>query len=126
MKNLNINIYPDLVFYPVINFNYQTGVCEISGESYMEDTFKFYEPVINWLRDYIKEKKAVIFNLKLTYFNTSSSKFILEILEILKIYKKEGNSVNVSWYYNKEDPDMLKEIDEFVDEAGIEINTITF
>ncbi len=124
MENLNLN--PNITFYPIINFNYQTGICEIAGESYMEDTFNFYEPVINWLKDYTNEKKPVVFNVKLAYFNSSSSKFILEILYLLENYQKEGNSANVNWYYNKDDHDMLKEIDEFVITTGIKINIYTF
>jgi hypothetical protein len=124
MKNLNINIYPDLVFYPVVNFDYKTGICEISGESFMEDTYKFYEPIIEWLNEYIKEKKTIVLNIKLTYFNTSSSKFILVILNTLKKYKNDSNNATVNWFYNKEDIDMLKEIVEFQDETGLEINKI--
>jgi len=124
MKNLNINIYPDLVFYPVVNFDYKTRICEISGESFMEDTYKFYEPIIEWLNEYIKEKKTIVLNIKLTYFNTSSSKFILVILNTLKKYKNDSNNATVNWFYNKEDIDMLKEIVEFQDETGLEINKI--
>ncbi len=124
MKNLNINIYPDLIFYPVVNFDYKTGLCEISGESFMEDTYKFYEPIIEWLNEYIKEKKTIVLNIKLTYFNTSSSKFILVILNTLNNYIKNGNNAAVNWFYNKEDIDMLKEIVEFQDETGLGINAI--
>ena len=122
MESLYINIYPDLIYYPVINFNYYSGVCELSGESYMEETYKFYDPVINWLNAYTEEKKPVTLNIKLTYFNTSSSRFILEILDILKEYKDKGGQIEANWYYRKEDPDMLKEIKGFSFETGVDIN----
>ena len=126
MESLYINSYPDLIYYPVVNFNYYSGVCEISGESYMEETYKFYEPVIEWLRDFIKEQKPIIFNIKLIYFNTSSSRFLLEILDILKGFSDSGNSVEVNWYYRPDDPDMLNEINGFEGETGISINAIQF
>jgi hypothetical protein len=126
MENLYLDIHPELIFFPVVDFNYETGICEISGESYMEDSFKFYEPVVKWLRQYTSEKKPVIFNIKVTYFNTSSSRFILEILDLLNTYKSEGNSAVVNWYYKKDDPDMLKEINDFIEETGMEITPITF
>ena len=126
MESLYINNYPELIYYPVVNFNYYSGVCEISGESYMEETYKFYEPVIDWLRDYIKEQKPIIFNIKLVYFNTSSSRFLLEILDILKGYLDTGNSVEVNWYYKIEDPDMLNEVNSFESETGIPIKTFRF
>ncbi|HEY4786158.1 MAG TPA: DUF1987 domain-containing protein [Bacteroidales bacterium] len=126
MENLHININPELVYYPIIDFNYQSGICEISGESYMEETYKFYEPVINWLENYIREKRPVVLNIKLTYFNTSSSRFILEILYILKKYKNEGGSAEVNWYYKNDDPDILTEINDFIEETGIDIHIFTF
>jgi hypothetical protein len=122
MESLHINIYPDLVYYPTVDFNYETGICEIAGESYMEESFKFFEPVILWLREYISMKKPISFNIKLTYFNTSTSRFILEILDMLKNYQDEGNDVQVNWFYKKEDPDMLNEINDFAGETGVIIN----
>lgn len=126
MNNLFINIHPNLLYYPQVHFDYQTGKCEISGESYMEETFKFYEPIVTWLRDYIAEGRTIDFNIKLTYFNTSSSRFILEIIDMLKAYKEKGGNVSVNWYYKEEDPDMLNEINDFMGETGMEINVIKF
>jgi len=124
MENLYINDNPNLVYFPVVSFNYVNGVCEISGESYMEETYKFYQPLLKWLNDYIAEKKSIDFNFKLSYFNTSSSRSILEILEILRKYKVTGGKVNINWYYNIEDPDMVGEINGFEFETGLEIKAI--
>lgn len=126
MKNLHLNIHPELIYYPIVYFNYQTGILEISGESYMEETYNFYEPVILWIREFVAEGKPVIFNIKLTYFNTSSSRFILEIIDILKDYKDKNGNVQINWYYKKDDPDMLNEIGDFVKETEMEINASTF
>ncbi len=126
MENLNVNINPELIYYPVVDFNYETGICEISGESYMEGTYKFYEPLIDWLKNYISENKPIVFNIRLTYFNTSSSKFLLEILDILKGYSDKEGKVTVNWFYKAEDPDMLNEISDFIEETGIAINIMLF
>lgn len=124
MENLHVNINPELVYYPIVDFNYHTGICEISGESYMEETYKFYEPLVSWLQNYIKEKKSIVFNIKLTYFNTSSSRFISEILDNLKNYKNDGGKVEINWHYKNDDPDMLSEINDFMEETGIKITII--
>jgi hypothetical protein len=126
MENLYVNINPELVYYPIINFDYQTGICDISGESYMEETYKFYEPIISWLQNYIAEKRPLVLNIKLTYFNTSSSRFILEILCILKKFKSEGGLAEINWYYKNDNPDILTEINDFVEEAGVNIQIFTF
>jgi len=126
MDNLIINSNPELIYFPEINFDYNTGICEISGESYMEETFKFYEPIMNWLSNYLLEKSSITFNFKLTYFNTSSSLFILETLDILKKHLNSGGKAIVNWYYKENDPDILKEITDFMIESGVQINTYTF
>lgn len=124
MENLYINNNPDLVYYPVVDFNYNTGILEISGESYMEETYQFYGPVITWLTNYVAEKKPVTLNVRLTYFNTSSSRFIIVLFDILKKYKDEGGNVTINWFYKRNDPDILSEINDFIDETGIQINAI--
>ena len=58
------------------------------------------------------------------YFNTSSSRCILEILDILKNIINDGGEVSINWFYKKDDPDMLKEIDELANEIGIDIERI--
>ena len=126
MENLYVNINPELVYYPIINFDYQTGIFDISGESYMEETYKFYEPVILWLQDYVTEGKPITFNMKLVYFNTSSSRFILEILYTMKRYQDAGGVVKVNWYYKNDDPDILTEIDDLKEESGIDITIVSF
>ena len=124
MENLYLNVHPELVYYPIVDFNAQTGVLEISGESYMEETYKFYEPVFEWLNKFANENHAIIFNIKLTYLNTSSSRFILEFLEVLKTAKESGKEVVVNWFYKKSDPDMIFEIKDFIEETGLDINPL--
>lgn len=111
----------DSPYYPSIYLDYRTGMLEIAGESYMEDTYRFYSPVIEWLINYVKEQKPIIFNFKLNYFNTSTSRFILDILDILKNYKSNGGDVKIYWHYRQDDPDMVDEVKDFEEESGVEI-----
>lgn len=122
MQSLIIRKQAGLLYYPSVCFDQITGVCEIEGESYMEDAYKFYIPLLNWFKEFTNEKKPIILNLKISYFNTSSSKYILEILSIMKKYKDVGNNVVVNWFYSKDDPDMLDEIRSFADDICLDIN----
>lgn len=128
MNNLEINRSPSYPYYPSVMFNAETGVCDIMGESYMEEAYKFYLPLINWLKAYIKEKHQKIeLNIKLVYFNTSTTKCLLDIFEILRKYKEEdGGEVVVTWYYDKDDPDMIDEVKDFEKEADLSINIKEF
>ena len=113
MENILKTAIPDAPFFPSVKFDYATGTCELVGESYMEDTYKFYTPLINWLNRYISEGKALTFTVKLTYFNTSSSRIILDILDILRQYQLASGKVEINWYYRASDPDMLEEVEDF-------------
>lgn len=127
LENLEIEARKDNFFTPKVSFNVQTGVCEISGESYLEDTFGFYKPLREWLNTYIKDiNKPITFNFKLTYLNTSSSKNILGILKILKDYENNGGSVTVNWYYRKNDVDMYEDAEDFIYESKLEMELIPF
>ncbi len=123
MKNLIIKSDTDSPYYPGVSFNAQTGICELTGESYMEEAYKFYIPLIDWIKEYIKiVKKPMVFNFKLIYFNTSSSRLILDMLDIIKKFQNDGNDITVNWYYDPEDPDVKDEVEDFEIESGIDIN----
>lgn len=123
MENLYILGSNDSFFIPTVDFDVQTGVCTISGESFLENVIEFYEPLVEWLRRYGEEiKKPITLNFKLTYFNTSSSKSILDMLYVLRDYKDNGGEVTVNWYY--QNPDIIEEVEDFMIETELEINTI--
>lgn len=125
MENLILQEVDDAPFFPAVSFDSEKGVCEISGESYMEETFKFYAPLQEWLKNYFNEEnKSLEFNFRLTYFNTSSSRQILDLLEILKREMDNGADVKIRWFYDSDDPDMEDEIEDFKIETGLPIELI--
>ena len=126
MKNLYIHDLPGQLHYPVVEFNFETGICELKGESFMENPSEFYEPIFEWLSQYFNLKKSITINMKLEYFNTSSSRFILRMLEIIKEFVNAGGNLILNWYFDKDDPDMKKEILDFQDVTGLEINIKNF
>ncbi len=127
MKNIDIPRTDKNPDKPEVHFNAETGICEITGESYMESTYTFFLPLMNWIDQYIKEVGGKIeFNVKLFYFNTSATKCLLDIFEILKRYEDKGGQVKVTWYYDSDDPDMKDEVKDFETESGLEIHVKEF
>jgi hypothetical protein len=127
MKSLIIDAIPDSPYYPEVNFDATTGVCEMKGESYMEEAYKFYTPLLNWLREFaLTEGNAVTFNVKLTYFNTNSSRLLLDMFDVLKKSLDAGHRVQINWYYETDDPDIKDEVEDFEIETGLTINLIPF
>jgi len=95
---------------PSILFNSETGILEIKGRSIPENAIDFFKPLVDWLEDYTKATKDVTqTNIQLEYFNTSSSKCILDIFKKLESINKQDNSeVIINWYYEEDDEDMLE------------------
>lgn len=125
LENLKIEGYKDKYYIPSVDFNVVTGVCELSGESFLESTVKFYEPLIDWIKKYIEiEKRPITFNVRLTYYNTSSSKRIFDILRILKDYENNGGMVTINWYLEEEEIDVIDEIEDYKIVTKLKINII--
>lgn len=95
---------------PKVSLDPGQGVFEFVGNSYPENSAKFYTPVLDWLKEFAREipRKEVITTFNFDYFNTSSAKYILEILRIVEDYHKAGNECKIKWYYFEEDSDMLE------------------
>ncbi|OFX80150.1 MAG: hypothetical protein A2X12_01845 [Bacteroidetes bacterium GWE2_29_8] len=84
---------------------------EIIGESRPENVREFYDPVIEWMDNFINEiniEKELNFDFKLEYFNSSSAKYILDILYKLTEYNAKGLIITINWYYEDGDDDMLE------------------
>jgi len=103
MKDLHLE---KTIKTPYIHFNAINGHLVIEGRSIPEDAYSFYTPVYRWLERFNQEcKEDTLVEFKLEYFNTSSSKCILEILKILE--KRKVSKVDIKWFYEEDDEDML-------------------
>jgi hypothetical protein len=127
MENILIEGSHTNFFVPTVDFNAEIGICTLSGESFLEDTIEFYDPLVQWLEEYTTQvKNPVTFEIKLTYFNTSTSRSILDLLNVLKDYEETGGQVTVNWHYDEDDIDMEEDIEDYMLDTGLEINMIPF
>ena len=111
MKNLVIE--PSLKT-PTINFDASKGRLEISGRSIPENSVEFYRPVVEWIGDYNNAPASnTEFIFKLEYFNTSSSKCILDIFRKLEGVISEGFDVKIKWFFDQDDEDMRESGEDF-------------
>ncbi|RLD64430.1 MAG: nuclear pore complex subunit [Bacteroidetes bacterium] len=101
---------------PNVILDANNNIFEISGRSLPEDVASFYEPILDWLDDYSEEaNKKTIFDFKLVYFNTASSKLILDILLKLEEMYEAGKDVLVRWHFPDDDEDMEEAGEEYAD-----------
>jgi hypothetical protein len=91
---------------PTVNFIASEGLLEIKGRSIPENSIEFYKPLIEWIESYASGSTgATSVNIQLEYFNTSSSKCILDVFKKLEAIRSD---IMVNWYYEEDDEDMLE------------------
>ncbi len=99
------------------------GVLKIEGRSIPEDAAKFFKPLLEWTKGFTAREIRV--DIKLEYFNTSSSKFILEMLRLLE-NNPENNNILVNWFYEEGDLDVLESGQYFESIIGIPFKYIEY
>ncbi|MDN5205289.1 DUF1987 domain-containing protein [Fulvivirgaceae bacterium BMA10] len=99
---------------PKLFFDPSNGAFEISGRSIPENSIEFYRPLLNWLDEYIKSpNKKTELKIMLEYFNTSSSKCLVEIFRRLQKIHQDGEQLHIEWHYEEEDDDILESGQDF-------------
>jgi hypothetical protein len=112
---------------PKIMLDAENDFFEISGRSLPEDVSAFYEPVLNWLNEYAENPKSkTVFNFKLTYFNTASSKLLLDILMKLEEMHEKGHEVLIKWHYPEDDEDMAEAGEEYSDIVDVPFEQVPY
>ena len=89
---------------PNVEFN-NNGELSIKGRAYSEDPRKFFEPLLNWVREL--DTDTVKVEIKLEYLNTSSTKMMNEFIKTIDANTKIHSKL-VKWYFEEDDEDMLE------------------
>ena len=126
MEDIHIQASKNVFRQPQVDFCLADGTCLIKGESFLEETAKFYTPLVAWVRNYPKYGSKIDFTFSLTYFNTSTSKWILLLLAELKKLENNGLEVKATWYYHEDDLDMRDDIADYMADTGLNINLVPF
>jgi hypothetical protein len=113
---------------PEINFDGNTLQFTISGRSLPEDVTSFYQPVTSWLDVFeLNENQKGCFHFKLEYFNTASSKVILDILmKIEEIVNDKQSNLSVKWHHQESDEDMLEAGEEYKELVSVPFEIVSY
>jgi hypothetical protein len=112
---------------PKVILDKEKEIMEISGRSLPEDVASFYEPVLTWLEEYAQSpNKKTIFNFKLVYFNTASSKLLLDILMKLEEIHEAGHDVLIRWHFPEDDEDMEEAGEEYADIVDVPFEQVSY
>ncbi|HYG39389.1 MAG TPA: DUF1987 domain-containing protein [Cytophagales bacterium] len=108
---------------PYILFDASTGIFDIKGMSCAEYAREFYAPINEWLDSYSKNPLSeTIVNIQFKYFNTSSAKSLLLLLQKLKAIKSNGYNVAINWFYEKNDEQMIQDGENYSEILSLPFN----
>lgn len=111
---------------PTLIFDAQKGTFLIEGRSIPENSIGFYKPIFEWMDDYIKSPcQETSLDVKLEYFNTSSSKCLVEIFRKLERIHEEGHKVQINWFFEEDDEDMEESGEDFQEIIDVPIKMKT-
>lgn len=110
---------------PEIVLDKKTNTFMFKGKSLPENPITFYSPVLEWLENYSNDPNPdTQVNFMMVYFNTSSSKIILDILKRFEMIKKSGHNVTVNWCFREDDEEMLEAGEIYSERVNIPFNLI--
>lgn len=107
---------------PLVHMDANKGLIEIKGRSTPEDTDLIFGPILNWVKEYLKnpQKKTTV-NLHFEYFNSSTTKALMRLINILvPLSKNEDYELEINWLYF--DEDILEYGQDFEELSGIDFN----
>lgn len=112
---------------PAIVLDKGANKFSFTGVSLPEDVKEFYAPVMSWIDEYFQSPNpSSKFEFKMTYFNTASSKIILDIMYKLKDAIDDGHNVEIEWGFFEDDEEMQEAGEDFAEIVEIPISIREF
>lgn len=112
MENLTID---ETKYTPSIKMDIN-GTIELVGKSYPENTFEFYVPMMEWVKEYFETSAADVttVNMEITYFNSSSSKLFFDFFDLLE--ENNDHNIVINWIYDEENESALEAGEDFMED----------
>lgn len=106
---------------PYIHYGADENILDIMGESYPENAAAFYSPVFRWLDEFLAEypNRSLTVNIELLYFNSSSSKALMNLFDRFENAAENGWTITVNWIYQMENETARECGEEFQEDYDV-------
>ncbi len=111
---------------PAVRFHPEEGLFELSGSSIHENAHAFYKPLLQGMAEYAKTPRpSTNVRISLHYFNSSSAKYILDLLKMLDEAHASGTSaVKLYWLHDVGDLDMGEAGRDYQELLGMDVEVL--
>lgn len=114
---MNLDI-PQTSSSPAIAADWAAGRVSIRGDSYPENSFDLYQPLIAWVESFLAEpERPLRLDIELLYMNTSSVRVLMDILDLLESAFQAGRAVSVLWCYDADNGRIAELAGEFKEDC---------
>jgi len=115
MKTLKIE---KTEYSPEVTMDATKQLIDIRGDSFPENTYDFYKPVMDWLKEYFKDVRSDVttVNMEINYFNSSSSQLFFDFFDVIEDAAKSGTKVDVNWIYLAKNESAFEAGEDFSEE----------
>lgn len=109
---------PEIVLRP-------DGNMKIKGRSIHENVADFYQAALQWADEYIIDPPDTTYvDIHLEYFNSSSAKYIIQLLQRFRLVALKNKKFFINWFYEEGDEDILERGEYFSSVLDIPFNFI--
>lgn len=114
-------------YTPEIELNATKQIISVKGDSFPENTYDFYKPVMNWMEEYftLSHETLTTVNMEINYFNSSSSQLFFDFFDVIEAAAKDGQTIEVNWIYTPKNESAFEAGQDFSEEfESIKINMV--
>ena len=109
---------------PGVDVNMDEGLLRLFGRSSPENSVGFYTPILDALKEESTDLSKLDVDIRLEYFNTSSSKCLYDVFKQLKRIETSGTDLKINWYYEPMDEDMFEAGEDYSEMFELEFNFV--
>lgn len=110
---------------PAVHADFAHGVMTLRGDSYPENSFDFFGPVLDWVEQFIaSEERPLRLDISIVYMNTSSVKAMMDLFDLLDAAFQKGKEVSVSWFFDPRNERVIEMVEEFKEDCTFPFNIV--
>ena len=89
---------------PAVSLDAEKGLLEIKGMSIPQNAKEFYKPIMQWIEQYSQNPTLkTVMIMRFGLYNTSTAKYIMDMLKTFETLHKKGNDIKIQWQYEQGD-----------------------